>query len=158
MLGATVARNFVYLNRKDELRTDDVWSHSHAEKSWEYIKTRYGTIARRFTRTIKYLRLVMGLIYLAMTWLFLAKFISYRREVKRLAQSTDQDSDWSFGQILALAQWIPIVISILSSWRRNTPAPVSEGKVLLHDYEAVDHSDRRGSETSYKSPVRHTTV
>ncbi|KAK6189633.1 hypothetical protein LQW54_013076 [Pestalotiopsis sp. IQ-011] len=124
----------------------------------QYIKKQYGMLATHFTWTMKYLRPLMGLFYLGMTWLFLAKFMSYRREVKTLAPSTDQDSDWSFGQILALAQWIPVVISVLSSWKKNTPPPVLEGKMLLHDYEAVDHSDGRGSETSYKSPARHTTV
>lgn len=83
----------------------------------EYVKKRHGTLASRFTQTMGCLRLMMGLVYLVMTWLFLAKFISYRREVKRLASGTDQDSDWSFGQILALAQWIPVVISVLSSWK-----------------------------------------
>lgn len=143
----------------------------------EYIKSRYGPLASDFIWIMRSLRLVAGLVYLAMTWLFLAKFISYRREVKNLASSTDQDSDWSFGQILALAQWIPVVISVLSSWKskdrfksirflsimvltisENTPAPRSEGNVLLHDYETVGHSDRRGSETSYKTPARHTTL
>lgn len=83
----------------------------------EYVKNRYGTLASDFIWIMRSLRLVMGLVYLAMTWLFLAKFISYRREVKNLASGTDQDSDWSFGQILALAQWIPVVISVLSSWK-----------------------------------------
>ncbi|KAF7541835.1 hypothetical protein G7054_g321 [Neopestalotiopsis clavispora] len=64
----------------------------------------------RSKRTLRLIRLTAGLVYLAMIWILLGNFKSYRKQVGHFA--TNQDSQWSFGQILALATWAPAAISL----------------------------------------------
>lgn len=66
---------------------------------------------------VRIVPLVIGTVYLAFALVFLASFIQYRHIVKNLAPSTDADIDWSFGQILALAQWAPVGLELMSAWR-----------------------------------------
>lgn len=81
-------------------------------------KSAYEVIHGKSRRTVKILRLLMGAIYLIMGWYFLARFVSHRRTLKTYAPSTDQDSDWGFGQILALATWVPDVMDAILEFRR----------------------------------------
>ncbi|KAF7538150.1 hypothetical protein G7054_g3150 [Neopestalotiopsis clavispora] len=71
-------------------------------------------------------RPIIGFIYLGMAAVLLVSFIQYRNVAKQLAPSTDTDTDWSFGQILALAQWAPVGLEFLTEWRKErakAPSP-----------------------------------
>ncbi|ETS76897.1 hypothetical protein PFICI_10771 [Pestalotiopsis fici W106-1] len=81
-------------------------SHSHLPPLswlWKHIEP-FSEPIRRVNRIA---RPIIGFIYLVAALVFLESFIEYRNVAKRLAPSTDTDTDWSFGQILALAQWAP---------------------------------------------------
>lgn len=54
------------------------------------------------------LRLGNGLLCLAVMWTFLGIFTVYRADIATKAAGSDQDSEWSFGQVLTLVTWIPI--------------------------------------------------
>lgn len=81
-------------------------------------KGAYKVLHGRSRRMVKVLRLLIGAIYLIMCWYFLARFVSHRRTLKTYAPSTDQDSDWGFGQILALATWVPDAMCAISEFYR----------------------------------------
>lgn len=76
-------------------------------------------------------RPVIGFIYLVMAAVLLESFIEYRNVAKKLAPSTDTDTDWSFGQILALAQWAPVGLEFLTEWRSKPPYPFLVMRIRL---------------------------
>ncbi|KAI0140320.1 hypothetical protein BJ166DRAFT_542803 [Pestalotiopsis sp. NC0098] len=78
-----------------------------------------GAVLNKVKRIGRVFRPLIGFLYLVMALAFLESFIEYRRIVKGLAPSTDADTDWSFGQILALAQWAPVVLEFMSAWRQE---------------------------------------
>lgn len=59
-----------------------------------------------------YLRVGNGLFCLAVMWTFLGIFTVYRADIANKAAGTDDDSEWSFGQVLALVTWIPIFVDL----------------------------------------------
>jgi hypothetical protein len=50
---------------------------------------------------------------LAAMWAFQIEFTLFRIAMNKRAGSSNKDSQWSFGQILALASWIPVVVEIV---------------------------------------------
>ncbi|KAJ4423138.1 hypothetical protein N0V82_002267 [Gnomoniopsis sp. IMI 355080] len=60
-----------------------------------------------------WLRLGNGILCLAVMWTFLGLFTVYRADIATKAAGTDADSEWSFGQVLALVTWIPIFIDLV---------------------------------------------
>jgi hypothetical protein len=95
-------------------------------------------------------RPIIGFIYLGMAAVLLVSFIQYRNVAKQLAPSTDTDTDWSFGQILALAQWAPVGLEFLTEWR-------SKSLVLCyHSYRTICLiSTNRGTSESTKPGPKH---
>jgi hypothetical protein len=61
-----------------------------------------------------FMRIINGIACLVFMWLLLAKFAEYRNTVTHLAAGADQDSVWTFGQVLALATWAPTVVDFVS--------------------------------------------
>lgn len=61
----------------------------------------------------RYWWLAVALVNLAGMWAFLALFTQYRRLIVERAGSSQQDSRWSVGQVLALATWAPWVVDFL---------------------------------------------
>lgn len=59
-----------------------------------------------------WLRLGNGFFCLAVMWTFLGIFTVYRADIATKAAGTDDDSEWSFGQVLALVTWIPIFVDL----------------------------------------------
>ena len=101
-----------------------------------------------------YMRVVNGLACLAFMWLLLAKFVEYRETVTQLAAGADQDSTWTFGQVLALATWAPTAVDFLSvyfckSYYSNSRTPVKLTRFL------GSRSRRRSSRTSLGSVHHH---
>lgn len=82
-----------------------------------YARTHYGKLMGHMRTAMMVIRPLFGLVFLAVASFYLGEFIIYRRQVKRLAPSTDADSDWSFGQILALAQWVPVALDFMHEWK-----------------------------------------
>jgi hypothetical protein len=58
------------------------------------------------------LRVANGVLCLIIMWLFLIFFAHYRRTVQDLAGRSDDDSDWTFGQVLSLATWAPVIVEL----------------------------------------------
>ncbi|ETS84197.1 hypothetical protein PFICI_02222 [Pestalotiopsis fici W106-1] len=94
------------------------------------LQTRCADRLDKRSHAMNFARFCLGLIYLVMTWLFLVEFVRARRQVKDIAGGTDEDSNWSFGQILALAQWVPIALHVISKFKHYPES-----------YEAIYHFD-----------------
>lgn len=59
-----------------------------------------------------YLRLGNGFASLVFMWLFLVLFTAYREDVRHRAGDSDQDGEWTFGQVLSLATWAPVAVEL----------------------------------------------
>ncbi len=73
-------------------------------------------------------------------WFILAWFIVFNVNQERHAGASDQESQWSFGQILSLATWVPVVIELAYVWW-ETPAHAINGK-LMDPFEVIDVSKK----------------
>jgi hypothetical protein len=54
--------------------------------------------------------MVVAVLSLVGMWTYLALFTRYRQLIVSKAGITQQDTRWSFGQVLALATWAPVVV------------------------------------------------
>ncbi|ROV92126.1 hypothetical protein VSDG_07507 [Cytospora chrysosperma] len=88
-----------------------------------------------------WLRLVNGLLCLAIMWAFLGLFTAYRHDVKTKAGEADEDDEWTFGQVLSLTTWIPIGIELISVYIYGAQETVQRG--LSKRYKVVDREDAR---------------
>lgn len=68
----------------------------------------------RWERWQEPLRLANGLTSLLFMWLFLVFWIVYREDVRLRAGSADEDSEWTFGQVLSLATWAPVGVELVT--------------------------------------------
>ena len=55
-------------------------------------------------------RTCVGLGCLMLTWILLALFMTYRSSVMRVAGSSNKDMEWTFGQVISLATWVPVFV------------------------------------------------
>lgn len=60
-----------------------------------------------------WLRLGNGLLCITVMWVFLGLFTVYRSDVSSKANSADKDNQWMFGQVLALATFVPVGIDLV---------------------------------------------
>lgn len=67
---------------------------------------------RNFPETQARFRKTCILIYLVATWIFLFKFTVYRNTSKKRAGASNKDTEWSFGQILGLTSWVPVIVDL----------------------------------------------
>lgn len=64
--------------------------------------------------TQPYLRLFNGFASLVFMWVFLALFTAYREDVRHRAGDSDQDGEWTFGQVLSLTTWAPVAVELMN--------------------------------------------
>jgi len=68
-------------------------------------------------------KLVDGSICLVLMWVLLVEFHIYRDQVSNIAGNSDEDGAWTFGQVLALGTWAPVLIDLFSvymcKWRAS---------------------------------------
>lgn len=86
----------------------------------------------RWERWQEPLRLANGLASLVFMWLFLVFWIVYREDVRTRAGSADEDSEWTFGQVLSLATWAPVGVELVTVYICKLPlSPVSLLRFLV---------------------------
>lgn len=71
-----------------------------------------------------YMRLVNGFASLVFMWLFLALFTAYREDVRLRAGDSDQDGEWTFGQVLSLATWAPVAVELANVYLCELTPPL----------------------------------
>ncbi|KAI0159881.1 hypothetical protein GGR52DRAFT_166046 [Hypoxylon sp. FL1284] len=107
LLGINLVWLLYYVSSSIPLLRRFVGAKLDSVRMW---KSHGTTLHARWTRLKPFLRFANGILCCAAMWLLLITFTLYRKSVQRLAPSTDKDSDWTFGQVLALATWVPVVV------------------------------------------------
>jgi hypothetical protein len=67
-------------------------------------------------RTFRTLRIANGFISGIFMWTFLGLFQRYRRTIGDNTGPADKDGAWTFGQVLAIATWVPVVFDLIAIW------------------------------------------
>jgi hypothetical protein len=96
------------------------------------------------------IRLSRPLWFLAITtafcamWLFLGSFIYFQTHLSKVRAYGDdnKDTEWSFGQILALGTWVPFLVEFGYLWWEQ-PEEALSGR-LVDPYEVVKISRKPG--------------
>lgn len=73
-----------------------------------------GPWRRRWEASQPYLRLLDGAVCGLFMWTFLFLFTAYREAVKQKAGESDQDTEWTFGQVLSLVTWAPVALELIT--------------------------------------------
>ena len=68
--------------------------------------------------------------FLAM-WAYLAIFIVFRAQAVRNGGDKNGDREWTFGQVLGLLTWVPVVMEFFYQWISGADGDVEHGKVEL---------------------------
>lgn len=71
---------------------------------------------QRTKRVIKKLNTVLCSFLM---WTMLGLFHAYRDSVNRVAGEKNENSNWTFGQVLAVATWIPVLVELLAVMKRR---------------------------------------
>ena len=81
-----------------------------------------------WTHSYPFFRIANGFISGILMWTFLGLFQRYRRTIRERTGPAEQDGKWTFGQVLALATWVPVLVDLVAigicKWplsRRGTP-------------------------------------
>lgn len=59
------------------------------------------------------MRTLDGILCLAIMWALLILFERYRNSIQNAKGGSDTDSEWTFGQVLALATWAPVFVDLV---------------------------------------------
>jgi hypothetical protein len=80
--------------------------------------------------------------FLAM-WVCLGWFIHFQNKRNSMAGEENKDTEWSFGQILAVGTWVPVVVEFAYIWWEK-PLEALNGR-LMDPYEVKEISVEAGS-------------
>ncbi|KAF2684628.1 hypothetical protein K458DRAFT_389089 [Lentithecium fluviatile CBS 122367] len=91
-------------------------------------------VAQRIRQTLQYFRIVTNLSCCLSTWAFLGIYLRYRRVLfGNRAGITNKEKDFSFGQVLALSTWIPVIIEFAYIYCKG-PREALTGKIMAPFY------------------------
>ncbi|KAK7716304.1 hypothetical protein SLS64_003456 [Diaporthe eres] len=85
-----------------------------------------GPWRRRWEASQPYLRLLDGAVCGLFMWTFLFLFTAYREAVKQKAGESDQDTEWTFGQVLSLVTWAPVALELITVYLYETKGRAKE--------------------------------
>ncbi|KAH8895426.1 hypothetical protein GQ53DRAFT_820258 [Thozetella sp. PMI_491] len=99
-----------------------------------------------------YRRFIVGLVEVSLMWTFLALFVEYRAKVADAARRGYADNEWTFGQVLALTTWAPVIVDLVSIY--SLGAEEGLGSKLSKRYKVIAipflvQRHRRGQELSH---------
>lgn len=72
-------------------------------------------------------------------WASLCIFIYFRKESNRKSGVTNQEHIWSFGQVLGLVTWVPVLVEFVYIWK-NGPKEALTGQ-LMAPYQVVSDNE-----------------
>ncbi len=67
-----------------------------------------------------YFRPIIGLFEVSLMWTFLGIFVNYRAKIGDVARRGYMDNEWTFGQVLALTTWAPVLVDLASVYLRKS--------------------------------------
>ncbi|KAI1084726.1 hypothetical protein F5B20DRAFT_219000 [Whalleya microplaca] len=106
----------------------------------------------RWERYRPWLRALNGALLAILMWVFVVWFNLYRNETLKLSNDTNEDKDWSFGQVLALATWSPVFVDLAAVFIYGPERGLSEK--LSRRYEVIHVEETEHNEGS-KEALRY---
>lgn len=94
--------------------------------------------------------LIASSIAMIRMWICLIIFFHYRAKLNRESGETNQDRDWSFGQILGLATWVPVVVEFVHILVKN-PKDALTGQLIAPYYVASTEETVRPEQDEEKN-------
>ncbi|KAF2998734.1 hypothetical protein E8E14_001496 [Neopestalotiopsis sp. 37M] len=92
------------------------------------ISKRLAPYERTWTKVALASRRVMGTLCVIMMWVLVIFLYIYRRSFADVAPDSNEDSEWSFGQVLAMAQWVPTILAFINAYSSDGPHTSQAGK------------------------------
>jgi hypothetical protein len=79
-----------------------------------YFRRNFQILSRFKTtdQSLRTLRLLLATASISLMWWCLARFMLFRDTFKRRAGTSNKDHEWSFGQVLSLASWVPVLVEL----------------------------------------------
>jgi len=74
-------------------------------------------------------------------WVFISWFVFLTLQIRNRAGQKNKDNEWTFGQVLALATWVPFMTEFAYIWWED-PEKAMSGR-LMEPYEVVAAPRRR---------------
>lgn len=93
------------------------------------------------------------LAFVAM-WVCLGLFLGARKSLNKYTGSTNKDREWTFGQVLALATWAPVLIELVYIWvqgaEKGLTGIMTDRYLVFEDVDLSEkkHVYERASESS----------
>ncbi|CAN9309954.1 unnamed protein product [Alternaria alternata] len=92
----------------------------------------------RFPRMIRWSTLSAAFCIM---WVFISWFVFLTLQIRNRAGQKNKDNEWTFGQVLALATWVPFMTEFAYIWWED-PEKAMSGR-LMEPYEVVAAPRRR---------------
>ncbi len=103
-----------------------VWRFKH-HRSVNGQGRRTSEIIKKFQGIVKILRGVTSLVFafvcLILAWVMLRLITRVRSSILQAAGDSDQENEWTFGQIVALSTWVPVIIEFVYILLRKLLSP-----------------------------------
>lgn len=101
-------------------------------------------------KLLQVLRVFIAVGYITLMWWCLTRFIALRQSIKTRAGTSSQDYVWSFGQVLGLASWVPVLVELAYVWWEGPEAtiapPVAELRALTTRTDVAMMEPRRAED------------
>ncbi|KAI0593351.1 hypothetical protein F4775DRAFT_597323 [Biscogniauxia sp. FL1348] len=111
---------------------------------------------KAWSRGRPWLRVASGTLCLAAMWLLLVVFGQYRAMVMGLSGRSNEDDRWTFGQVLSLATWCPVLVDYAAVLLYGPERGLSER--LSRRYEAVATKDSEEDKTVSSDSLRYGRI
>ena len=97
-----------------------------------YIIARLVSVVRRqpkvFGLYMKLFRRILLAMSLCAMWIFMGWFVHLTLRIRERAGKNNKDREWTFGQVLALATWVPFFVEFAYQWLETDPAEDNDSK------------------------------
>ncbi|KAI1458739.1 hypothetical protein F4805DRAFT_466598 [Annulohypoxylon moriforme] len=100
-------------------------------RGWPRLRSFWQKIAR-------YIKILNMVVCCLVMWTMLALFHIYRDEVNKSAGKDNQNSDWTFGQVLAVATWVPVLVEFATVLKYGPEEGL--GKKISRKYTIVPNT------------------
>ncbi|KAI3393040.1 hypothetical protein diail_4816 [Diaporthe ilicicola] len=120
-----------------------------------------GPWRRRWEACQPCLRLIDGAICGLFMWAFLFLFTAYREAVKDEAGESDQDTEWTFGQVLSLVTWAPVALELITVYLYETKGRGKEKLEGGHTFRLVancSQAEKPDDKHVYQEPMAQGTL
>jgi hypothetical protein len=84
-------------------------------------------------------------------WVFLGWFVVLTLQVRKRAGENNRDNEWTFGQVLALATWVPFITEFAYIWWED-PEKAMSGR-LMEPYEVIANHTAKPAKTMEMEPL-----